>query len=90
MLEVVLRHLQHIVTISQEHVASVAVFSHILILTFLKRFQFFRVVALYPACLIKADRFPTALSVVFIFQTILYNLKLKLTYSTGILRLGIE
>ena len=80
MLEVHLSHLKHITAIGQEHIASVTVFGHILILTFLKGFQFGRIITFNPAGLVKADRFPTALRIVFILQTILNHLELQLSY----------
>ena len=83
MLKIHLRHLKYIATIRKEHITTITIFSHILILTFFKGFQFFRIVTFYPACLIQTDRLPTALSIVFVFQTILNNLKLQLSYRTN-------
>ena len=79
-LEVHLCHLKHITAIGQEHIASVTVFRHILILTFLESFQFSRIIAFNPAGLIQTQRFPTAFGIVFVLQAVLNNLKLQLTY----------
>ena len=81
-LEVHLCHLKHITAIGQEHIASVTVFRHILILTFLESFQFSRIIAFNPAGFIQAQRFPATLRIVFIFQTLLNNLKLQLPHRT--------
>ena len=81
-LEVHLSHLQNISAIRQEDIPPLTVFRHILILTLLECFQFFKIIALYPASLIKAQRLPTALRTIFILQAILDNLKLQLPYRT--------
>ena len=81
-LEVHLRHLQHVAAICQEHVPALAVFRHILVFALLESLQFRRVVTLNPAGLVQAQRFPTAFGAVFILQTVLDNLKLQLTYRT--------
>ena len=82
MFKVHLCHLKHISTISQEHISSLAVLSHILVFTFLECFKFFRIITFYPASLVKTYRLPTALGIVFIFQTVLDYFKLQLTYGT--------
>ena len=82
MFEVHLSHLKYIAAISQEHIATFAVFRHVLELAFLEGFEFFGVVALYPTSLVQADRLPTALGIVFVFQTVLDNFKLELAYRT--------
>ena len=81
-LKIHLCHLKHITAIGQEYIASVTVFRHILILTFLESFQFSRIIAFNPAGFIQTQRFPAALGIVFIFQTVLNNLKLQLTHCT--------
>ena len=81
-LEVHLRHLQHVAAICQEHVPALAVLRHILVFALLESLQFRRVVTLNPAGLVQAQRFPTAFGAVFILQTVLDNLKLQLTYRT--------
>ena len=65
-LEVHLRHLKHITAVGQEHIASVAVFGHILVLALLEGLQFCRIVTFNPARLVEAQRFPTAFGIVFI------------------------
>ena len=82
MLKVLLRHTEYIAGVSEEHVASLLILGHILVFAFLEVLQFLLVVALYPACLIEVDRFPTALGVILVFQTILDNLELQLTNGT--------
>ena len=84
-LEVHLGHLKYITAIGQEYIAAFAVFCHVLVLSFLEGFEFGGIVALYPTSFIKADWFPTALGIVFVFQTILDNFELKLTYRTDYL-----
>ena len=68
-----LRHLQHITAISQEYIPTLTILCHILILALFKGFQLFRIITLYPASLIQAQRFPTTLRTVFILQAILDN-----------------
>ena len=75
-LKVHLRHLQDVAAVCQKYIPTLAVFRHILVLTFLERFQFGGVVTLNPASLVEAQRLPTALGAVFIFQTVLNDLKL--------------
>ena len=83
MFKVHLCHLKHITTVGKEYISSFAVLCHILVFTFLECFKFFRIVTFYPACLVKTYRLPTALGIVFIFQTVLDYFKLQLTYGTG-------
>ena len=78
MLEVLLRHRKHVARVGEEHIATVAVLCHILILALLELVEFCGVVALYPASLVQVYRLPTTLSVVLVLKTILDNLKLKL------------
>ena len=80
MLKVLLRHLEHIVGVGEEHISSLLVFGHILILALLESFQFIVIVAFNPTCFVEADGFSLALGIVFIFQTILDNLELQLPY----------
>ena len=49
MLEVHLRHLQHISAVRQEHIPTLAVFRHVLVFALLEGFQFSRIIALNPA-----------------------------------------
>ena len=74
MLEVHLRHLQHISAIGQEHIPTLAVFGHVLVFALLEGFQFSRIIALNPAGFIQTERHPTSLRTVFILQTILDDL----------------
>ena len=71
MLEVHLRHLQHISAVGQEHIPTLAVFGHVLVFALLEGFQLRRIIALNPAGLIQTERLPTALRTVFVLQTIL-------------------
>ena len=66
MLEVFLSHREHITGVSKEHITSLFVFRHILILTLLEVFQLSGIITLYPACLIEMDRFPTALGIILV------------------------
>lgn len=49
MLEVHLRHLQHISAVGQEHIPTLAVFRHVLVFALLEGFQLRRIIALNPA-----------------------------------------
>ena len=80
MLKVYLSHLQHIAAVSQEDVTALHIGSHELILTFLECLQLGLIITLYPAGLVEACRLPSAQSVILMLQTVLYHLKLKLTY----------
>ena len=82
MLEVLLRHREHIATVGEEHIAALLVLGHILILAFLEVLQFSVIVALYPTGLIQMYGFPTALRVVLVLQTVLDHLKLQLPHGT--------
>ena len=82
MLKIHLSHLENIITVGKEDIPSITVFCHILILTFFESLQFFDIITFYPTRLIKADGLPTAFCIVFVFQTILDNLKLQLSYCT--------
>ena len=77
MLEVHLRHLQHISAVRQEHIPTLAVFRHVLVFALLEGFQFSRIIALNPAGFIQTERLPTALRTVFVLQTILDDLELQ-------------
>ena len=79
--EVGLRHLEHIVAVGEEDVAPLFVCGHELVFALLESCQCLLVVALYPARFVEADRLPAALRAVFMQQTILYHLELKLTDS---------
>lgn len=78
--EVALGHLQHVVGVGQEYIAAFTVNSHKLVFAFLESCEGFGVVAFDPACLVERNRFPAALGAIFVEQTILYDLKLELTY----------
>ena len=78
--EIYLSHLQHIAAVGQEHVTSLHVGSHELVLAFLECLKLRLIIAFYPAGLVEAGRLPTAQSVVLMLQTVLYDLKLQLTY----------
>ena len=80
--KVLLSHLQHIVGVSEEHVSSVAVLCHILVLALLESLEFGFVVALNPASLVETYRFPAALCIIFVLESVLDDLKLKLSYRT--------
>ena len=82
MLEVHLRHLQHISAIGQEHIPALAVFGDVLVFALLEGFQLRRIIALNPAGLIQTERLPTALRTVFVLQTILDDLELQLPHRT--------
>ena len=82
MFEVHLSHLKYIATICQKDITSFAILRHVLILALLEGFEFFSIITFYPASLVEADRFPTALGIVFVFQTVLDNFELQLTYRT--------
>ena len=82
MLEVHLRHLQHISAVGQEHIPTLAVFGHVLVFALLEGFQLRRIIALNPAGLIQTERLPTALRTVFVLQTILDDLELQLPHRT--------
>ena len=81
-LKINLCHLQHIAAVGQEHIAALHIGSHKLVLALFECLKFGLIVALYPAGLVKAGGLPTAQGVVLMLQTVLDNLKLKLTYST--------
>ena len=81
-LKVLLRHRQHITRVGEEHVASLLVLGHILVLALLEVFQFRIIVALNPTSLIQMHRFPTALCIVLILQTVLDDLELQLSHGT--------
>lgn len=48
-LEVLLCHREHVARVGEEHIATVAVLRHVLILAFLELIKLFSIVALYPA-----------------------------------------
>ncbi len=82
MLEVHLRHLQHISAVRQEHIPTLAVFRHVLVFALLERLpvqQHHRSQSSRPYTDL---RLPTALRTVLILQTILDNLELQLPYRT--------
>ena len=81
-LEVHLCHLKHISAIGKEHITTFTVLRHVLVLALLEGFELFGIVALNPTSLVQAHRLPTALGIVFVFQAVLDNFELKLTYRT--------
>ena len=80
--EVLLCHRQNVAGVGEEHVSSVFVFCHILVFALFEVFQFLRVVAFNPTGFVQVYRFPAALGVVFVFQSVLDNLKLKLSHGS--------
>ena len=82
MFEVLLSHTQHIARIGEEHITSLNILCHILILTLLEVLQFLLIVSLNPTCLMQMNRLPTTLGIVLVLQAILDNLELQLTDST--------
>ena len=80
-LEVLLCHGEHIAGVSEEDIASVLVLRHILILSLLETVKFLGIITLHPTGFVEMYRFPTALGVVFVLQTILDDLKLQLSHS---------
>ena len=81
-LEIVLGHLQYIVAVGKEDIASLDILGHVLILSFLEVLELGRIVTLYPACLIEVHRLPTALCVVLVLETVLDDLELELSDRT--------
>lgn len=79
--EVLLCHGQHIARVGKEYITAILVFCHVLIFAFLEIVKFGSIITLYPASLVQVDRFPTALCIVFVLKTVLYNLKLQLAHS---------
>ena len=61
MLEIHLRHLQYVAAVCKEHIPALTVFRHILVLAFLERFQFGRVITFNPAGLVKTQRLPNGI-----------------------------
>lgn len=80
--EVVLSHLEDVVGVSEEYVASFAVDSHELEFTFFEGGECFGIVTFNPTGLIERQGFPTALRAILMKQTVLYDLKLKLADSS--------
>lgn len=80
MFEVLLRHGKNVSRVGQEHVSSVLVLGHVLIFTLLEAVKLSGIVALYPACFVQMYGFPATLSVIFILQSVLNDLKLQLSY----------
>ena len=78
--KILLRHRQHIRRVGQIHIPPFMVNSHILRLTLLETVEHCFIVAFYPACLVKVDRFPAALRSVLVEQAVLNDLiKLRKT-----------
>ena len=77
-LEVLLRHGEHVARVGQEDVAAFLVLGHVLVFAFFEVFQFCGVVALYPAGLVEVDGFPAATGIILVLQTILDDLELQL------------
>ena len=61
-----LSHLQNIVRVGHEDIATIAVHAHELVFPFFECFESLWVVAFYPTSLVKADGFPTALCSIFV------------------------
>ena len=80
MLEILLCHTQHIAGVGEEHITSLLVLRHILVLTLLEVLELLLVVALYPTGLIQVDGLPTAFRIVLVLQAILDDLKLQLSH----------
>ena len=80
MLEVFLSHAQDITTVGKKHITTILILCHILILALLEILQLSLVVTLYPASFIQMNWLPTALRIILVFKTILYDLKLQLTH----------
>ena len=74
-----LSHIKNELRIGHKYVATTFVGSHFLVLAILEFRQRFRVVALNPAGFVHLHRFEPALGIIFVFQPILNNLKLKLS-----------
>ena len=81
-LEIILGHLQYIVAVGEEDITSLDILGHILVFAFLEVLEFGRVITLYPTCLVEVYRLPTALGIVFVLKTILYDLELQLAHRT--------
>ena len=79
-LEVLLRHAQHIAAVGEEDIATFAVLGHVLVFASLEILQLLLIVRLYPARFVKMDGLPTALRVVFVLQTVLDDLELQLAH----------
>ena len=76
--KVLLGHGEDVTAVGEEHVPSVTVDGHELMLALFERFELLTVVALYPTGLCQRDGFPTALRPVLVKQTVLYDFKLQL------------
>lgn len=85
MLEIHLRHLQYVAAVCKEHIPAFTVFRHILVLAFLERFQFGKVITFNPAGLVKTQRLPTAFGTVLIFQTVLVTSNCNMPYREPII-----
>ena len=81
-LEIILGHLQYIVAVGEEDITSLDILGHILVFAFLEVLELSRVIALNPACLVEVYRLPTALGIILVLETVLYDLKLQLTHRT--------
>lgn len=79
-LEVHLRHLEHVARVGQEDVAALAVLGHVLVLALLEGFELGGVIALDPAGLVEADGLPAALGVVLVLQAVLDDFELELAH----------
>ena len=82
-LVVILRHLQHVAAVCHKDIATFLVLGHVLRFALLEHLEFGFVIGLNPACLEHLKRFPTALGLVLVLQTVLDNLKLQLSYRTN-------
>ena len=83
MLEVLLCHREDISGVGKEHIPTLLVLSHILVLALLEGLEFLLVITTDPASLVQMHRFPAALCIVFILQTVLNDLKLQLSYGAN-------
>ena len=78
--ELLLRESQGVARIGKEYITTVLILGHIGVLATLEVVELRRIVALYPARLVYRDRLPAALRSVLVFQTVLNNLELQLSY----------
>lgn len=80
--KVCLSHLKNIVTVGEEDVTSFAVDGHELMLALFKCSESICIVTFYPACLVERYGFPPHSSSIFMKQSVLDYLELKLAYRT--------
>ena len=77
--EVVLRHLQDVVGVGKEDVASLGVGGDVLVLAFFECFEGGFVVGFDPARFVQRDGFPAALCAVFVEEAVLDDFELELS-----------